>query len=69
MVLGGVMNCVLNFFFLDSAMNFKRILFRGHSWTLFQLDVLVFAVVDLISRNYVLAAIITFIVTWVSATD
>jgi len=47
-------------------MNFKRVLFRGYSWTLFQLDVLVFTVVDLVARNYILAAIIAFIVTWVS---
>ena len=51
----------------DSGMNFEHVLFRGHGWTLFQLDLLVFAMVDLIARNYVLAAIIAFIVTWVSA--
>ena len=32
---------------------------------MFQFDLFVFAVVDLLSESYVLAAVITFIVAWV----
>lgn len=50
---------------VDRGYSFDQVLFRGHLWALFQLDLLVFAAVDLVAQNYVLAAIITYIVTWV----
>ena len=52
----------------DQDYSFDSILFYGHFWNLFQLDLLIFAVVDLLSHNYLLAAIITFIISWVSPT-
>ncbi len=51
---------------LDPGYSFDRVLFYGHFWNLLLLDLLVFAVVDLVARNYVLATVITCIVSWVS---
>lgn len=49
----------------DPGFSFESVLFYGNELALLQLDILVFAVVDLIAQNYVLAAIITYIVSWV----
>ena len=48
----------------DPGFNFDSLLFYGSGWTLFQFDVLVFAVVDLLAESYVLSAVVTFIVMW-----
>ncbi len=50
----------------DPSYSFDSILFYGNCWNLWLLDVLVFAVVDLVSHNFVLAAVITYILTRVS---
>ena len=42
-------------------------IFYGNEWSLLLFDILVFAIVDLIAQNYVLAAIITYIIGWVSS--
>ena len=48
----------------DPGFNFDSLLFYGSGWALFQFDLFVFAVVDLLAESYVLAAVITFIVAW-----
>ena len=50
----------------DPGCSFDSVLFYGNEWALLQLDILVFAVVDLLSQSYVLAAIITYLISWVS---
>lgn len=52
------------YFFADPGFNFDSVLFYGSGWSLFQFDLLVFAVVDLLSESYVLAAVVAFIVGW-----
>ena len=52
----------------DPGYSFTEVLFYGHEWSLFSLEVLLFAVVDLAAQNYVLAAVITFAVTQVNYT-
>ena len=49
----------------DPGYSFDSVLFYGNEWSLLLLDILVFAVVDLIAENYILAAIITYTVSWV----
>lgn len=49
----------------DPGFSFDSVLFYGNEWALLQLDILIFAVVDMLTQNYVLAAIITYIVSWV----
>jgi len=46
---------------------FTSLIFYGNEWSLLLFDILLFAIVDLIAQNYVLAAIITFIIGWVSS--
>ena len=55
---------IIYIFFADSGFNFDSVLFYGSGWSLFQFDLLVFAVVDLLSESYVLAAVVAFIVGW-----
>ena len=50
--------------FADPGFNFDSLLFYGSGWALFQFDLLVFAVVDLLSESYVLAAVVAFFVGW-----
>ena len=45
---------------------FTSVIFYGNEWSLLLFDMLLFAIVDLIAQNYVLAAIITYIIGWVS---
>jgi len=52
-------------FYNDPGFSFDSVLFYGNEWALLQLDILIFAVVDMLAQNYVLAAIITYIVSWV----
>ena len=49
----------------DPGYSFTEVLFYGREWSLFSLEVLLFAVVDLPAQNYVLAAAITYVVTQV----
>lgn len=49
----------------DTSFSFDSILFYGKEWMLLQLDILVFAVVDLVAQNYVLAAIVTLAISLV----
>ena len=44
---------------------FSRLLFLGQEWSLWQLDLLVFAFVDMLANDYVLAAVIAALVAWV----
>ena len=46
---------------------FTSVIFYGNEWSLLLFDVLLFAIVDLIAQNYVMAAIITYIIGWVSS--
>ena len=48
----------------DPGFNFDSLLFYGSGWGLFQFDLLVFAVIDLLSESYVLAAVVAFIIGW-----
>ena len=55
-------------FILDKgSSSFTSVIFYGNEWSLLLFDILVFAIVDLIAQNYVLAAIITYIIGWVSS--
>ena len=47
--------------------SFTSVIFYGNEWSLLLFDVLLFAIVDLVSQNFVLAAIITYIIGWVSS--
>jgi meckelin len=49
-------------FYEDPSASFSRLLFYGQEWSLWQLEFLVFAFIDMLATDYVLAAIITFIV-------
>lgn len=60
---GPVGHCL---FYEDTAASFSQLLFYGQEWSLWQLEVLVFAFVDMLATDYVLAAIITFLVSKVS---
>ena len=55
-------------FYEDPAASFSRLLFYGQEWSLWQLEVLVFAFIDMLATDYVLAAITTFTVAWVTHT-
>lgn len=43
---------------------FTSVIFYGNEWSLLLFDMLLFAIVDLIAQNYVLAAVITYIIGW-----
>jgi len=49
--------------------SFDSVLFYGNELPLFLLDVLVFTLVDMAAFNFTLAAIVTFLVQWVSVCD
>ena len=53
-------------FFLaaDQGFDFDSLLFYGSGWALFLFDLLIFAVVDLLAESYVLAAVVTLVVSW-----
>ena len=53
-------------FYEDSSATVSRTLFYGQEWSLWQLEMLTFAFVDMLATDYVLATIITAIVTMVS---
>lgn len=55
-------------FYEDHTPSFPQILFFGQEWSLWQLDVLVFAFVDMLATDYVLAAVVTFVLSGVSHT-
>lgn len=48
-------------FYNDENPSFSDVLFYGHESTLLIFDTLFFCIVDLMSQNYVLAAIITYL--------
>ncbi len=48
--------------------SFGDVLFHGCEWSLFQLDLLLFGIIDVVSNSYPLAAVITLLVSWVSET-
>lgn len=50
-------------FYKDDGKSFNSVLFYGHEWTLMLFDLLLFAVVDYIAMDYVLAGIITYIIS------
>ncbi|XP_039264692.2 meckelin-like [Styela clava] len=50
------------FFTIDDAYSFADILFYGHEFALLVFDILLFSLVDYGSKNFVLAAVITYIV-------
>ena len=52
-------------FYEDHTPSIAQIIFYGQEWSLWQLEVLVFAFVDMLATDYVLAAIITAIVAGV----
>lgn len=54
-------------FYEDPAASFSHLLFYGQEWSLWQLEVLVFAFVDMLATDYVLAAVITFLASRVSS--
>lgn len=49
----------------DPGYPFTEVLLYGHEWSLLSLEMLLFSVVDLASHNFVLAAVITFVITQV----
>ena len=49
----------------DPSPSFPRLFFHGQEWSLWQLELLVFAVVDLIATDYVIAAVITAVIAGV----
>ena len=61
----GLLQSTITLSTTDPGYSFDSVLFYGNEWSLLLLDILVFAVVDLIAESYVLAAIITYIVSWV----
>lgn len=55
-------------FYEDPSTSFPCLLFHGQEWSLWQLELLVFAFVDMLATDYVLAAVITALITGVSLT-
>ncbi|CAF1048612.1 unnamed protein product [Rotaria sordida] len=51
-----------NLLFVDNEKNFTNIFFYGEESTLFIWNIITFLFIDILARNYVLAAIITYIV-------
>ena len=58
--------CVCVCVCVASRYSFGDVLFHGCEWSLFQLDLLLFGVIEVISNSYPLAAVITLLVSWVS---
>lgn len=64
-------NCICFFLHVHTIVtgkgtSFDSVLFYGKEFPLFLLDVLVFTLVDMAAFNFTLAAIVTFLVQWVS---
>ncbi len=55
-----------NLFFIDNERTFTQILFYGEENTLFIWNVITFLFIDYLSSNYILAAIITYVLNLVS---
>ena len=53
-------------FYEDPSTSLSRLLFHGQEWSLWQLEFLVFAFVDMLAADYVLAAVVTAVVAQVS---
>ena len=49
-------------FYNDDGRSFNSVLFYGNEWTLLLFDVLLFAIVDLIATDYVLAGFLTYLI-------
>ena len=52
-------------FYEDPSPSFLRLLFLGQEWSLWQLELLVFAFVDMLATDYVTAAVVTAVITGV----
>ena len=52
-------------FYEDPSPSFPRLLFLGQEWSLWQLELLVFAFVDMLATDYVTAAVVTAVITGV----
>ena len=63
------MTCVFLDVLPDSGHSFDAVLFFGHETTLTIFEVLFFSVVDLIAQDFVLAAVLTFILMEVRLTS
>ena len=50
-------------FLLDSGLSFSDVLLYSHEWDLLSFELLIFLVIDLVSHNYTLATIITFLLS------
>ena len=50
-------------FYNDDGRSFNSILFYGNEWTLMLFDLLMFAFVDSLAQDFVLAGVITYLVT------
>ncbi len=50
------------YFYADEDKSFERTIFCGQERRLFAFDLLLFLIIDLLTYNYVLAALITFLV-------
>ncbi|XP_064401551.1 meckelin-like [Halichondria panicea] len=51
-------------FYKTARHSFGDVLFHGCEWSLFQLDLLLFGIIDVVSNSYPLAAVITLLVSW-----
>ena len=45
----------------DDGHSFDQVLFFGHETTLTIFEILLFTVIDILSQNFILAAVITFV--------
>ena len=50
-------------FYNDNGRSFNKVLFYGNEWTLMLFELLVFAAVDLISEDFVLGGVLTYIIS------
>lgn len=50
-------------FLLDSGLSFSDVLLYSHEWDLLSFELLIFLVIDLVSHNYILAIVITFLLS------
>ena len=49
-------------FYNDNGRSFKSVLLYGHEWTLMLFDLLMFAFVDSLAQDFVLAGVVTYLV-------
>ena len=47
----------------ESGHSFNEVLFYGNEWSLLSFEMLLFLVIDFAGRNYVLAAVVTYIIS------